>query len=117
MEHVGLAEPTRPMPPPSSPLRLKPLRLVSHGRRGWPLCAGTTIKGLVRELLELSSQLPGGMDDVCVARGQADTSALADAYRAALGASKAATEKRRWHSMPSTRLRRAAKPWRMRRDS
>ena len=55
--------------------------------------AGTTIKGLVRELLELSSQLPGGMDDVCVARGQADTSALADAYRAALGASKAATEK------------------------
>ena len=55
--------------------------------------AGTTIKGLVRELLELSSQLPGGVDDVRVARGQADTSALADAYRAALGASKAATEK------------------------
>ena len=54
---------------------------------------GTTIKGLVRDLLELSSQLPGGMDDVRVARGQADTSALADAYRAALGASKAATEK------------------------
>ena len=60
---------------------------------GGPFGAGTTIKGLVRELLELSSQLPGGMDDVCVARGQADTSALADAYRAALGASKAATEK------------------------
>lgn len=55
--------------------------------------AGTTIKGLVRELLELSSQLPGGMDDVRVARGQADTSALADAYRAALGASKSSTEK------------------------
>lgn len=55
--------------------------------------AGTTIKGLVRDLLELSSQLPGSMDDVCVARGQADTSALADAYRAALGASKATTEK------------------------
>lgn len=55
--------------------------------------AGTTVKGLVRDLLELSSQLPGGMDDVCVARGQADTSALADAYRAALGASKATTEK------------------------
>lgn len=47
----------------------------------------------MRELLELSSQLPGGMDDVRVARGQADTSALADAYRAALGVSKAATEK------------------------
>ena len=60
---------------------------------GGPFGAGTTIKGLVRDLLELSSQLPGGMDDVCVARGQADTSALADAYRAALGASKAATEK------------------------
>lgn len=54
---------------------------------------GTTIKGLVRDLLELSSQLPGGMDDVRVTRGQADTSALADAYRAALGASKASTEK------------------------
>lgn len=54
---------------------------------------GTTIKGLVRDLLELSSQLSGGMDDVRVARGQADTSALADAYRAALGASKASTEK------------------------
>ena len=60
---------------------------------GGPFGAGTTIKGLVRELLERSSQLPGGMDDVHVARGQADTSALADAYRAALGASKAATEK------------------------
>lgn len=60
---------------------------------GGPFGAGTTIKGLVRELLELSSQLPGGMDDVCVARGQVDTSALADAYRSALGASKAATEK------------------------
>lgn len=60
---------------------------------GGPFGAGTTIKGLVRELLELSSQLPGGMDDVRVARGQADTSALADAYRSALGASKAATEK------------------------
>lgn len=47
----------------------------------------------MRELLELSSQLPGGMDDVRVAHGHADTSALADAYRAALGASKAATEK------------------------
>lgn len=60
---------------------------------GGPFGAGTTIKGLVRELLELSSQLPGGMDDVRVARGQADTSALADAYRAALGASKSSTEK------------------------
>lgn len=60
---------------------------------GGPFGGGTTIKGLVRDLLELSSQLPGGMDDVRVARGQADTSALADAYRAALGASKAATEK------------------------
>ena len=60
---------------------------------GGPFGAGTTIKGLVRDLLELSSQLPGGMDDVRVARGQADTSALADAYRAALGASKATTEK------------------------
>ena len=60
---------------------------------GGPFGAGTTIKSLVRDLLELSSQLPGGMDDVCVARGQADTSALADAYRSALGASKAATEK------------------------
>ena len=49
-------------------------------------------RGLVRDLLELSSQLPGGMDDARGARA-ADTSALADAYRAALGASKAATEK------------------------
>ena len=84
---------------------------------GGPFGAGTTIKGLVRDLLELSSQLPGGMDDVRVARGQADTSALADAYRSALGASKAATEKRRRRSMPSTRSRRAARPWPMRRDS
>lgn len=60
---------------------------------GGPFGGGTTIKGLVRDLLELSSQLPGGMDDVCVLRGCSDTSALADAYRAALGASKAATEK------------------------
>ena len=59
---------------------------------GGPFGAGTTVKGLVRRLLELSSQLAGGMDDVHVARGSADTSALADAYRAALGTSPKATE-------------------------
>lgn len=79
--------------------------------------AGTTIKGLVRDLLELSSQLPGGMDDVCVARGQADTSALADAYRAALGASKATTEKAQVALEAIERSRRAARPWRMWRGS
>lgn len=59
---------------------------------GGPFGAGTTVKGLVRRLLELSSQLAGGMDDVRVARGSADTSALADAYRAALGTSPKASE-------------------------
>ena len=49
--------------------------------------------GHLSTILEVESQLPGGMDDVRVARGQADTSALADAYRAALGTSKATTEK------------------------
>ena len=59
---------------------------------GGPFGSGTTVKGLVRRLLELSSQLEGGMDDVRVARGDADTSALADAYRAALGTSPKASE-------------------------
>ena len=93
VEHV-LARATAPDAAPELAASLKALYAwYPMAGEGGPFGAGTTIKGLVRELLELSSQLPGGMDDVCVARGQADASALADAYRAALGASKAATEK------------------------
>ena len=93
VEHV-LGRATAPDAAPELAAPLKALYAwYPMAGEGGPFGAGTTIKGLVRDLLELSSQLPGGMDDVCVARGQADTSALADAYRAALGASKAATEK------------------------
>ena len=93
VEHV-LARATAPDAAPELAASLKSLYAwYPMAGEGGPFGAGTTIKGLVRDLLELSSQLPGGMDDVCVARGQADTSALADAYRSALGASKAATEK------------------------
>lgn len=93
VEHV-LARATAPDAAPELATSLKALYAwYPMAGEGGPFGAGTTIKGLVRELLELSSQLPGGMDDVRVARGQADTSSLADAYRAALGASKATTEK------------------------
>ena len=93
VEHV-LARATAPDAAPELAASLKSLYAwYPMAGEGGPFGAGTTIKGLVRGLLELSSQLPGGMDDVCVARGQADTSALADAYRSALGASRAATEK------------------------
>ena len=93
VEHV-LARATAPDAAPELAASLKALYAwYPMAGEGGPFGAGTTIKGLVRDLLELSSQLPGGMDDVRVARGQADTSALADAYRSALGASKAATEK------------------------
>ena len=93
VEHV-LARATAPDAAPELAASLKSLYAwYPMAGEGGPFGTGTTIKGLVRDLLELSSQLPGGMDDVRVARGQADTSALADAYRSALGASKAATEK------------------------
>lgn len=93
VEHV-LGRATAPDAAPELAASLKALYAwYPMAGEGGSFGAGTTIKGLVRDLLELSSQLPGGMDDVCVARGQADTSALADAYRAALGASKATTEK------------------------
>lgn len=93
VEHV-LARATAPDAAPELAASLKALYAwYPMAGEGGPFGAGTTIKGLVRDLLELSSQLPGGMDDVCVLRGCSDTSALADAYRAALGASKAATEK------------------------
>ena len=93
VEHV-LARATAPDAAPELAASLKSLYAwYPMAGEGGPFGAGTTIKGLVRDLLELSSQLPGGMDDVCVLRGCSDTSALADAYRAALGASKAATEK------------------------
>ena len=93
VEHV-LARATAPDAAPELAASLKALYAwYPMAGEGGPFGAGTTIKGLVRELLELSSQLPGGMGDVRVARGQADTSALADAYRSALGASKAAIEK------------------------
>lgn len=93
VEHV-LGRATAPDAAPELAASLKALYAwYPMAGEGGPFGAGTTIKGLVRDLLELSSQLPGGMDDVRVARGQADTSALADAYRAALSASKASTEK------------------------
>lgn len=93
VEHV-LGRATAPDAAPELAASLKALYAwYPMAGEGGSFGAGTTIKGLVRDLLELSSQLPGGMGDVRVARGQADTSALADAYRAALGASKAATEK------------------------
>lgn len=93
VEHV-LGRATAPDAAPGLAASLKALYAwYPMAGEGGSFGGGTTIKGLVRDLLELSSQLPGGMDDVRVARGQADTSALADAYRAALGASKAATEK------------------------
>ena len=93
VEHV-LGRATAPDAAPELAASLKALYAwYPMAGEGGSFGAGTTIKGLVRDLLELSSQLPGGMDDVCVARGQADTSALADAYRAALGTSKATTEK------------------------
>lgn len=93
VEHV-LGRATAPDAAPELAASLKALYAwYPMAGEGGSFGGGTTIKGLVRDLLELSSQLPGGMDDVRVARGQADTSALADAYRTALGASKAATEK------------------------
>lgn len=93
VEHV-LGRATAPDAAPELAAPLKALYAwYPMAGEGGPFGGGTTIKGLVRDLLELSSQLPGGMDDVCVLRGCSDTSALADAYRAALGASKAATEK------------------------
>ena len=93
VEHV-LGRATAPDAAPELATSLKALYAwYPMAGEGGTFGAGTTIKVLVRDLLELSSQLPGGMDDVRVARGQADTSALADAYRAALGASKATTEK------------------------
>lgn len=93
VEHV-LARATAPDAAPELAASLKALYAwYPMAGEGGSFGTGTTIKGLVRDLLELSSQLSGGMDDVRVARGQADTSALADAYRAALGASKSSTEK------------------------
>lgn len=93
VEHV-LARATAPDAAPELAASLKALYAwYPMAGEGGPFGGGTTIKGLVRDLLELSSQLPGGVDDVCVLRGCSDTSVLADAYRAALGASKAATEK------------------------
>lgn len=93
VEHV-LARATAPDAAPELAASLKALYAwYPMAGEGGPFGGGTTIKGLVRDLLELSSQLPGGMDDVCVLRGCSDTSALADAYRAALGTSKATTEK------------------------
>ena len=93
VEHV-LGRATAPDAAPELAASLKALYAwYPMAGEGGSFGGGTTIKGLVRDLLELSSQLPGGMDDVRVARGQADTSALADAYRAALGTSKATTEK------------------------
>ena len=53
---------------------------------------GTSVAQLVRRLLELSSSLPNGLDDVHFAAGSLDMSSLADAYRPCLEASAGAAE-------------------------
>ena len=59
----------RPMPRPELAASAKDLYAwYPMAGEGGPFGTGTTIKGLVRDLLELSSQLPGGMDDVRGAR-------------------------------------------------
>lgn len=49
--------------------------------------AGTSVRSLVRDMLDLSCQLPGGMDDMHALRGSIETGALADLYREASTAS------------------------------
>ena len=93
VEHV-LGARRRPMPRPSSPLRLRPSTLgIPWRARVGRLAPVPPSKAWCATCWSYRASCRGGMDDVRVARGQADTSALADAYRAALGASKAATEK------------------------
>ena len=53
--------------------------------------AGVSVRSLVLRLLEVSAQLPNGLDDVSISRGVLDMSSLADAYRSCLGASAGAT--------------------------
>ena len=61
VEHV-LARATAPDAAPELAASLKALYAwYPMAGEGGPFGAGTTIKGLVRELLELSSQLPGGV--------------------------------------------------------
>ena len=108
----------RPMPPPSSPLRLKastpgipwqarvgrlapvpPLKdwcatcwsYRASCRAAWTMCAWRAARLTPRRL----------------------PTPIARRWVRA----RPRPKRRRWHSTPSTRLRRAAKPWRMRRDS
>ena len=54
--------------------------------------SGTSVKQLVRRLLELASAAPHGLDDIHLVRGRVDLSSLADAYRPCLEASKKAAD-------------------------
>ena len=57
--------------------------------------AGTSVRSLVRRVLELAARMPDGLDDVHFAHGSIDLSALADAYRPCLEASPAAATRAR----------------------
>ena len=116
VEHV-LGRATAPDAAPELAASLKALYAwYPMAGEGGPFGGGTTIKGLVRDLLELSSQLPGGMDDACFADAPIPRHLPMPIVRRSARA-RPRPRRRRWRSMPSTRSRRATRPWRMWRGS
>ena len=62
---------------------------VPVGRTGaGGYASGTSVRKIVRRLLELASAAPHGFDDIHLVRGSVDLDALADAYRPCLEARK-----------------------------
>ncbi len=117
VEHV-LGRATSPDAAPELAASLKALYAwYPMAGEGGPFGAGATIKGLVRELLELSTSCRAAWT-MCAWRAARPTPRRLPMHIVWRWAqARPRPRKRRRHSTPSTRLRRAAKPWRMRRDS
>ena len=116
VEHV-LARATAPDAAPELAASLKALYAwYPMAGEGGPFGAGTTIKGLVRELLELSSCRAAWTTCAWRAARSMPRPLPMPIDRRWVRARRR-PKRRRWHSTPSMRLRRAARPWPMRRDS
>lgn len=117
VEHV-LGARRRPMPRPSSLPRSRSSTLVSHGGRGRAVWR--------RYHHQRPGARPAGVIEPASGRhGRCARGARPSRHLGRLpmhivrrwAQARPRPRKHRWHSTPSTRLRRAAKPWRMRRDS
>ena len=108
----------RPMPPPSSPLRLRPSTLgIPWRARVGRLAPVPPLKDWCATCWSYRASCRAAWTMCAWRAARLTPRRLPTPIARRWVRARPRPKRHRWHSTPSTRLRRAAKPWRMRRDS